>query len=178
MFYSAGDRETALTEVLEPGDEVASVGRFETDTSVWVVDLDRLPPVPSLFDDDRRHLRAPLRFLHGFSHDFVKPIERNGREHIEYVPTQIVTEYFRHHFRVREGDDIHGIAYTSARRAGGRCVLLFADGDQCYGSGETPRSKARPGLELVSAEHIKPLAQPAVGQSVIPAERAAGSKRG
>jgi hypothetical protein len=49
-------------------------------------------PFPSLFDEQRRHLRAGLSFLHDFAADLAKPIEKDGREHIEYVPTQIVTE--------------------------------------------------------------------------------------
>ena len=39
----------------------------------------------------RRHLRAALSFLRGFVEDLAKPIKKDGREHIEYVPTQIVT---------------------------------------------------------------------------------------
>src|SRR5437870_5994128 len=39
----------------------------------------------------RRHLRAALSFLRGFVEGLAKPIKKDGREHIEYVPTQIVT---------------------------------------------------------------------------------------
>lgn len=37
-------------------------------------------------------------FLDRFAHEVSKPVAPDALEHIEYVPTQIVTEYFRHAF--------------------------------------------------------------------------------
>ena len=36
-----------------------------------------------------------LLFMNKFLHDFSSPIERDDRIHIEYVPTQVITEYLR-----------------------------------------------------------------------------------
>ena len=132
MFYGAFDDATAIAETAEPGDTVASLGLFETGAAASVVNLDRLPDVPSVFDQDRRHLRSPLRFLHGFREDLVKAIERDGQEHIEYVPTQVVTEYLRLIYRQpdAEGNRLDGLVFTSSKNAG-RCVVLFVDNAAC-----------------------------------------------
>jgi len=59
-FYGAFDAETAIAEVWDgprAGREVVTVGKFTNPTTLPVVDLARLPEVPSLFDAERRHLR-------------------------------------------------------------------------------------------------------------------------
>lgn len=112
MFYGAFDQETALAETLDLTRHVGqmmSIGTFRPVRSLRVLDLADLPDIPSVFDVDG-HLRIhPLRFLHSFSHDMAQPIAHDGREHIEYVPTQIVTEYFRRVFRDDHGNAIDGI---------------------------------------------------------------------
>ena len=48
------------------------------------------------------------------------------REHTEYVPTQILTEYFRERVKGSDGSALNRIVYPSARRRGGRSVVVFA----------------------------------------------------
>lgn len=134
MFYGAGDEATAIAETYtpKPGRPAAvTVGKFLTARDAWVVDLTALPPVPSLFDEGRRHLRVPISFLHDFVKEFAKPIEKDGREHIEYVPTQVVTEYLRHVFRTETGHRVRGVIYQSARNGSGKCCVLFVGNRQC-----------------------------------------------
>jgi len=108
-----------------------SVAKFETARDAWVVDLTALPEFPSLFDEGRRHLRAPISFLRDFVEDLAKPIAKDGREHIEYVPTQIVTEYLRYVFRTETGHRVRGVIYQSARNGGGKCCVLFFKNKHC-----------------------------------------------
>src|SRR5262249_23506696 len=54
-----------------------------------------------------------------------KPIKKDDREHIEYVPTQVVTEFLRHEFRTEGGHRVKGIIYQSARNGKGKCCVLF-----------------------------------------------------
>jgi len=134
MFYGAADEKTAIAETYtpKPGARAAvAVGEFETARDALVVDLTMLPPVPSLFDRERRHLRGALAFLRGFVADFVAPITKDGREHIEYVPTQIVTEYLRHAFRTEGGERLQGVIYQSAQLPEGKCCVLFVSNEQC-----------------------------------------------
>ena len=60
-------------------------------------------------------------FLRRFAEDIVLPIELDGREHIDYVPTQVFTEYLRYAF---PGDSPDGLVFSSAR-AQGRNYVLF-----------------------------------------------------
>ncbi len=57
-----------------------------------------------------------------------RPIARDDRIHIEYVPTQVVTEYVRNTLSV-EGKPIDGIRYASSRNNSGTAIVLFADQD-------------------------------------------------
>lgn len=133
MFYGSLDENTAIAEIYDKKDKkkrYVTVATFRTMKGFKILDLTQLPDFPSLFDESRRYLRAPLIFLRSFLADFSKPIKKDGREHIEYVPTQVVTEYFRHIFRDESRDVVMGIVYPSARRKNGSsCVFFFEDKD-------------------------------------------------
>ncbi len=133
MFYGAMDEYTAVAETvlgkLRRG-EIINVGRFATTEKLLVLDLTHLLPVPSIFSE-RRYLRPVLRFLHSFVRDLSKSIKKDGREHIEYVPTQIVTEYFRHSFLSYRKAPIRGVLYPSARAIGGIACVLFVTRKDC-----------------------------------------------
>jgi hypothetical protein len=68
-------------------------------------------------------------FLSAFIDDIARTTERDGREHIDYVPAQIVTEYFRRVFRTPDGGRLDGIVYPSTRDPQGRNLGLFIDRD-------------------------------------------------
>lgn len=134
MFYGAGDEATAIAETYTPKPgtpEAVTVAKFRTARDAWVVDLTALPEVPSLFDQANWHRRGSIWFLRDFVEDLAKPIEKDGREHVDYVPTQIVTEYLRHVFRTETGHSVQGVIYQSARNGGGKCCVLFVGNDQC-----------------------------------------------
>ena len=98
MFYACDDEETALKET-SSGPGQFAVGSFETIRPVIVLDLTRIPPVPSLFerisDSVEVNPRRALTFLHHIAKEMSRPIERDDRVHISYVPTQVVTEFIR-----------------------------------------------------------------------------------
>ena len=134
MFYGAFDVATARLETFDPdhhSGQILSIGTFRPTRNLRVLDLADLPEVPSVFEDEGHHRIHPLRFLHAFARDIAKPINRDGREHIEYVPTQIVTEYFRHVFRDADNLAIDGIIYRSSRDGGTRALVLFCENQQC-----------------------------------------------
>lgn len=134
MFYGAGDEATAIAETYTPtpGTPAAvTVAKFTMARETWVVDLTALPLVPSLFDRGRRHLRGPIIFLRDFVKDLARPIKKDGREHIDYVPTQVMTEYIRHVFRTATGHRVKGVLYQSTRNGGGKCCVLFVRNKGC-----------------------------------------------
>lgn len=141
MFYGALDGYTAVAET-QTGrikkSEIISVAEFLSVKEFWVVDLSTLPRIPSRFSESSRYERGAIRFLHDFVSDLSKPVKRDGREHIEYVPTQIVTEYFRHAFNPGSNREMRGLYYPSSRVKMGIACVLFFDQENC---GAKPKSK-------------------------------------
>ncbi len=134
MFYGALDYETAHAETFEEKTDVGkiiSAGIFQPLRDLLVLDLTTIPDTPSVFESDKTKLIHPLRFLHSFAGDISKPIVRDDREHIEYVPTQIATEYFRKVFHLSHGASLDGIAYRSSKHDNGVALVIFCENDQC-----------------------------------------------
>ncbi len=133
MFYGAFDVETAIKETYELTHEnkKAICGMFKPTRPLIVIDLSKKSYVPSLFDEHERSLRNDIKFLIDFITDFTKPIERSDRAHIDYVPTQIVTEYIRHVFRTEGGGQIDGVVYPSSKNEGKNAIVIFANSEQC-----------------------------------------------
>lgn len=134
MFYGALERQTALMETYDPGkdeDKAITTGSFFTARRFPVCDFTSLPPIPSLFDIGKRDIRHSLKFLHSFVADLSAPVRKDGSEQIEYVPTQVVTEYLRRVYTHPEHGPVRGILYRSAQRSGGTCCVLFFDSEDC-----------------------------------------------
>ncbi len=166
MLYAATDPATAEAETLDPErveGKALSRGTFRTREAVSIVDLTRLPPVPSIFSEDEEALgsRPSLGFLHGFCRDVSRPIDRDDRVHVEYVPTQVVCEYIRFLFPRLAGREIAGLTFESARQEDGRNVVLFVDQDHCLEPDEQPPLLAGPVVELVGSERRELGAEPA-----------------
>jgi RES domain-containing protein len=154
MLYAAESPGVAIAEIRAKS---AYVGVFELLRDVTVLDLVDLPNVPGVFAGDERWRRLALSFLHDFRDDIMKPVARDERTHIDYIPTQIVTEFFRHHGAGNVAFD--GIRYPSAVVANGGNLVLFAvqedvvdavaqsTGHGAVGSQRSPK----PWLRLVSA---------------------------
>jgi hypothetical protein len=127
MLYVAFDAATAIAETRDPetGRLHGTLATFELETPARIADFVRLPRAPGLFTPGlTRSERGRLQFLHGFADEISKPVGRDRFEHIEYVPTQVVTEYLR--FRFRAGKrSVHGLRYRSARQPGGVNLALF-----------------------------------------------------
>lgn len=135
MFYGAFDLATARAETVDPkhhAGQTLSIGTFRPLRNLRMLDLADLPDIPSVFEEGGHYRIHPLRFLHAFANDIVQPIARDGRERTEYVPTQIVTEYFRRVFRDADGNALDGIIYTSSRKGGDRAFVLFCENEQCF----------------------------------------------
>lgn len=93
-FYGASTAVGARAEVAGYADptHAGSIGKFVTTVGLVVVDLRNLPDYPSLFDADRRHLRAPIEFLYGFVKDVTQVADPTDKQNLDYVPTQVVAE--------------------------------------------------------------------------------------
>lgn len=156
MFYGAYDLDTAIKETYEEveEDKKAVCGIFKPTRELNFVDLTEVY-IPSLFDEQNQHNRVNAMFLYDFVKDFTKPIERNDRAHVDYVPTQIVTEFFRHIFKAEDNKGIDGVIYPSTKNDGAKALVVFADSDQCVGNEQVLGSESAALLQLVGIENYE-----------------------
>lgn len=143
MFYGAFDSDTAAQELgaIQNG-KVLSIATFSLNQNVKVIDLTKLPCTPDFFDLKAKYRRYSCIFLERFVDDLRKPIVKDGREHLEYIPTQVLTEYLKSTL----GAD--GMVYHSAQHRGGKCIALWNQEFLPDYHGNTN------GLELVNVEYI------------------------
>ncbi len=108
-FYSANNRLTCHKEIRPKDNDVIIYGLFETKLPLRLLDLSEVPffSVPSIFSPDYSHdLNWAKDFLVNFRDEISKPINEDSVS-IEYLPTQILSEYIR-----MKG--FHGIRYASS----------------------------------------------------------------
>ncbi|MGD5712530.1 RES family NAD+ phosphorylase, partial [Xanthomonas citri pv. citri] len=126
MTYVADDPETALAETADKVGAYA-LGEFVADRDVLILDLTSIPRVPTIFDEipDAAPYdpRPRLAFLHRVSREISRPIARDDRLHIEYVPTQVITEFVRTSVTLNQ-KRIEGIRYRSSRHGGRTAIVL------------------------------------------------------
>ncbi|MGM3412092.1 HEPN-associated N-terminal domain-containing protein [Ralstonia holmesii] len=124
-LYLATEPQTAFAETLSRPPCIGAVGRFKACRDLRVLDLAALPKKPSIFDSGHRDEWTELTFLEGFVGAITIPIAKDGREHVNYVPSQVVSEYFAKVFRDADGAQLDGIIYPSTVRPSGQNVVLF-----------------------------------------------------
>jgi hypothetical protein len=151
MFYGAADIKTAREEVVGninlTNKQVWGI-QFESVESLNFFNLTDIPDCPDYFSSNGYELQHEFVFFHSFRKDLAKPISQDGHEHIEYVPTQILTEYIRYEVCTRgENPELfHGIIYPSSK-TGEPCYVIFANQSQCLDS-----APFRKGTQLLRAK--------------------------
>ncbi len=120
MLYLASTIATALKETRK---EAAKVGLWRATRPLRVLDLRALPPEPGMFSDAGRTTKLTLSFLHDFAADIMQPVDRDQRVHVDYLPSQVVTEFVRDY--QFEGGVVDGIAYASTVDRRGWNIALF-----------------------------------------------------
>lgn len=76
--------------------------------------------------------RPWISFLRRFAQEMAQPVGGDGA--LDYVPTQIVTEYVRDALLDYRGERILGIRYRSAMCTTGVCWVIFCGPDACGNS--------------------------------------------
>lgn len=132
MFYCSFDDETAKLETIERNKDKThmTIGTFFGRRELKIIDFSRLFNV-SIFDKEKQEYFYISQFLKSFILDLSKDIKKDGKEHIEYVPTQIVTEFFRYVYSEENKISIDGIVYPSSKNIGKNACVLFFDSDEC-----------------------------------------------
>jgi hypothetical protein len=128
MFYGAESIRTAQSEIMEVDKgSLMTFGKFETVRELQILDLSSDCELPSLFHPTRARMRPYAAFMNQFSNAVSLPL---NMPNIEYVPTQIIAEYFRHIFKSKDGGKLDGILYKSSK-AKGNCITLFCQNAEC-----------------------------------------------
>lgn len=150
MLYAAENPALAAAEIHNSS---VSIGTFETTRPIRVLDLAELPEVPGIFSNADRIDRLILAFLAKFSRLIAEPVSRNDRTQIDYVPTQVFTEFLRD-FSFDAGN-IDGVRYRSATGRAGANVVLFATPDNVVGASPDTELGEEPNrwLQLIGVEH-------------------------
>lgn len=119
-FYIANTPNTAMLEVIKDN-EHWHCAKFELTKDIDVIDFSNLPEIPSIFDHAKYKYRQQIIFLHDLVEDMSKPILENTQDQIDYIPTQVVSEFFRHRFK----PEIKGIKYKSVKSPKGLNIAFF-----------------------------------------------------
>ncbi len=148
MFYGSATPETAIREIAAHGTlEFARIGAFRNRRALTVLDLTKLPVLPSLFDKSQRRTHGVARFFKQFTENVTEPVRPDGRAHLHYVPTQVVTEFFRWVPKTK----IDGIKLPSAQDQSETFVLfLTADHVSDFENVEldgAPKIGVNPGID-------------------------------
>lgn len=103
-----------------------TTGNFKIQRELTLIDLSKLPVV-SIFEKQHARYFLAMKFLQRFIEDISKPVSEDFSKHIHYVPTQVITEYFRYILPTQVKMGIDGIKYKSIKRPGHICYVLFLD---------------------------------------------------
>jgi hypothetical protein len=133
MFYGADDLATAVEETIDPTDirgKLASAVAFQSLVPLNILDLTAVPTKIGFFSDLTRAVREAVSFLRAFTQDISRRVKKDGSQQIDYVPTQVFTEFIRYQAKTPQGERFHGIKYQSSRNKKG-CYVLFVEQDEC-----------------------------------------------
>ncbi|WP_264669801.1 RES domain-containing protein [Arthrobacter sp. VKM Ac-2550] len=123
MFYGSESAITAIREIAAHGTrKYARIGAFKNKRELVILDLTRIPALPSIFDKQSRPKYGVYQFFANFRKNVAAPLHPDGRPHMQYLPTQVVTEFFRWVPRTK----IDGIKLFSAQD-GTPTYVLFVD---------------------------------------------------
>ncbi len=136
MFYGSDKSETCYEETNTSKPGIFSLGEWTTNREIKIIDLTNhlrfslkeqkhiIDNYPSIYDVNNRNKIQTYNFLVSFANDLIKPVNKDGMEHIEYVPTQIIVEYIKDIYDFE--DKIEGFAYYSAKN-GLKNYVFFSD---------------------------------------------------
>jgi hypothetical protein len=125
MFYCSPVEDVCINEVMDfqnNKNPFYTTAYFKPKSNLKLVDLTKLPETPSIFDKENNKQREVLFFLNAFIEDLSKPINK-GDEIIDYIPTQVVTEYIKFNPEL----EVDGISYPSSKKPDKENYVIFKD---------------------------------------------------
>ena len=122
MLYVGDDQDICLKEIdwyPEEGKKIVT-GKFRLKQPVKVMDLTAAIFPEGSFDPEwigQYHIKT---FFGDMVKDMTAPVRKDGREHIDYIPTQIICEYLRY-----LKSDVEGICFPSSKDNSKKSYVFF-----------------------------------------------------
>ena len=125
LFYGCSDPETTIEEIgqVERGENYV-IGEWITKNDLLFLDLSKDLPHISNFDSDNLDAQLTFDFLREFLYDVNKSVPNEVKE-IEYIPTQVLSEFFRCVFKTKDQQTLAGIIYPSQKGKGLNYSFFF-----------------------------------------------------
>lgn len=161
-FYGAFDIDTCIAELRPAVGETVISAKFKLSSPILVLDTTKFTGRPkdiNIFAKTHIKRMRLWKFMSTFMNEIARPCLPND-ENLDYVPTQVVSEYLRHLHKFKRGDDertVDAIIYRSAQNGTGKNIAIFGNAGSVKDgakSSEFPWQRARPGL-LVDATSVE-----------------------
>ena len=152
FFYGAMDTGTCVAELRPSVGEQIAVAEFELLRELTVIDLATAIPYHSIFDDEYKFHRDEfiLPFVRRFADSISEPVQISDSD-LEYVPTQVFTEFLRFHPK----HQFDGIQYKSSLRSDGINIVLFKEeGISCEDPSDPDAWLCYKGFEAVQVKSV------------------------
>lgn len=125
MFYGSFESNTPVKEIfnyLKDKSTHIYLGEFMTKRDLKVINLCNIPS-PNFWMEDKDDWQR-YAFLHSFHEEISKPIGSNDEE-LEYIPSQVFSEYLRFIQKSKDGSPYDGIVYRSSLTEKKNVVLFY-----------------------------------------------------
>ena len=123
IFYLSLDKKTAIYETYFNNKNKLVVSRWKIIKSIKVIDLTKISTLPCIdfFHEEEKFIEShyAMIFLKSFSDDISKPIKKDDLKHLEYIPSQIVSEFIKFYRKEK------GMIYKSSKSNDGKNLALF-----------------------------------------------------
>lgn len=147
-FYGAYELSTCVAELRPIVGSVVIGAKFDLTRPIYVLDTTRFeaPMRPlSVFSKDYLKRVEQWSFMNTFAREIARPISPSD-EHLDYIPTQAVAEYFLHHHSFKRDGlpaKIEGIIFQSAQLPPNKNIVLLGDAALVHGPAPS-KSKRSP----------------------------------
>lgn len=132
FFYGSFDRNTCLMEATGNENDLFNLGVWELVRNVRLLDITQCKKNTqkefSIFDHNHAWQRHIYPFLHEFISSLLRPVDgtlNTTEKELEYLPTQVISEYLKYFFVDRNENHIDGLIYPSTKVQNHNNIVLF-----------------------------------------------------
>lgn len=125
-FYCSTDENTVISEIKRKNTKSIGLIQYNPKKNLKILDLSSIIRKPCPFDKTHRIYRKGIDFLNEFILEISKPVVLDDKEHIDYIPTQVIAEYIKGQFFSK---GIIGVKYNSEKSKNGFNYVFFCSED-------------------------------------------------